>query len=445
MIALLLCVIGAIGAFLAGRRALWAGCFVVATSGYGYGILRANLFTPYSHFIFDAAVVGLYAAQFGPGSRRTPATPRPALNTWMIILIGWPLLLLFLPFQPLLISIVGLRGNMFLLPMILLGSRLRSFDLRRLALGFALLNLVALAFGIAESIRGIEPFFPIGPMTSTIYGSQDSGGEHRIPSLFQNAHTYAGVMVATIPFLFGAWVQKSGSRNQKLLLALGLGAAFMGVLMAQTRTNIVVAGLLIVIASLTGKIGAVKRWIWILAIAGIVFAAMNNARWQRYKALDADSVTDRIAGSVNRTFFEILIEYPMGNGLGGGGTSIPYFLASRVNQPIGAENEYARILLEQGIIGLIIWVGFVIWFLTNRSAFQKDDWLVGRRMAWWVCAFGFCSAPMGVGLLSSIPNTFLFLLSTGWTSVKPIGEPQPVLRAAQPPVAIPVGEEVRTQ
>src|SRR5713226_1137409 len=182
MVALLICIVGFLGALWAGRRSLSAGCLIVAAAGYGYGILRANLFTPFSHFIFDSALVGLYASQFlfkakGAADR----THNPLLNSWVFLLIAWPLLLLFLPFQPLLVSIVGLRGNMFLLPAILIATRLRSEDLTRLAYGFAVLNLIACSFGIAEYTIGIEPFYPLSPLTSTIYGSYDSGGGHRIP------------------------------------------------------------------------------------------------------------------------------------------------------------------------------------------------------------------------------------------------------------------------
>jgi hypothetical protein len=444
MIALLLCVIAGLGAYILGRRSLAAGCLVVLAAGYFYGILRANLFTPFSHFIFDAGVVGLYASQFMPGTRKIPGTPHhQTLNTWMILLLGWPLLLLFMPFQTLLVSIVGLRGNMFLVPAVLLGSRLRNVDLRRLAFGLAVLNLIALGFGIAETFKGIEPFFPPGPMTITMYNSQDSGGGHRIPSLFQNAHTYAGVMVCTIPFLFGAWIQQIGTKKQKLFLMAGMGAAMFGVLMAQTRTGLITAFLLAGLASMSGKLGAMKRWIWVLGIAGVIVAAMNNDRWQRYKELDTDSVSSRIAGSVNRGFFEILLEYPMGNGLGGGGTSIPYFLESQIRQPVGAENEYARILLEQGVIGLAIWVGFALWFLTNRAAFVKDEWYTGRRMAWYLSAFSLISATLGIGMLSSIPNTFIFLLSLGWAAVRPAPEAQTTVRFVRQTSALGLPRGVR--
>ena len=109
----------------------------------------------------------------------------------------------------------------------------------------------------------------------------------------------------------------------------------------------------------------------------------------------------------------------MGNGLGGGGTSIPYFLESQLNKPIEVENEYGRMLLEQGIIGLLIWTAFILWFVTNRAGFVKDAWFAGRRMAWWLAIFSICSAVIGIGLLTAIPSTFLFLLAIGWTSVKP--------------------------
>jgi len=419
MIALILCVIGAVAAFFAGRRSLGAGILVVVGVGYAYGIVRANLAPPFSHFIFDVALVGLYASQFVGHKMKHPTSKHSTLNIWMYILMGWPLLMVFMPFQPLLVSLVGLRGNMFFLPAVFLGTRLRDEDLRPLAFGFAIMNLVALAFGVAETIKGIEPFFPYGPMTLTMYNSLDSSGASRIPSIFQNAHTYAGVMVITVPILFGAWALTTGARWRKILLLAGMAAAFIGVLMAATRQNIILAAILAVIASLSGKLGSLKRVIWAVAIVAVIWSAMHNDRWQRYKELDSQTVEDRLSGSVNRTFWEVLVEYPMGNGLGGGGTSIPYFLASQVNHPVWVENEYCRILLEEGLVGLLLWIGFIVWFVSNRAGFVKDEWLTGRRMAWYLCILIFMTGAIGVGTLSAVPHTFLFMLCIGWTAVRP--------------------------
>ncbi len=443
MIALLLCLIGLVAAYFVGRRSLAGGILVVVTYGYGYGILRANLAPPFSHFIFDAALVGLYASQFIHGRNKQPTTNHAALNMWMYILIGWPLLILLLPFQPILVSIVGLRGNMFFLPAVFLGSRLRNEDLQRLATGLGILNLIAFVFGVAESIKGIEPFFPYGPMTMTMYNSLDSSGANRIPSIFQNAHTYAGVMVFTVPIIFGAWSLGTGSRWRKILLIAGMGAAFLGVLMAATRQGIILAAALVVIASVSGKLGPLKRVVWAAAIVAVIWGAMHNDRWQRYKELDSQTVEDRLSGSVNRSFWEVLIEYPMGNGLGGGGTSIPYFLASQVNHPVWVENEYCRILLEQGLVGLLLWIGFIVWYVAKRAAFVKDEWLIGRRMAWYLCILTFLNGALGVGTLFSIPNSFLFLLCVGWTSVRPVGLPLKERNKIPMPGAMPVPVEAR--
>jgi hypothetical protein len=440
MIALLLCAIGALAAFFIGRRALWAGIAVVLAVGYFYGILRANLAPPFSHFIFDLTLIGLYASQFV--GRKKEATPpnHASLNMWMYILIGWPVLMVLMPFQPLLVSLVGLRGNMFFLPAVFLGTRLKDKDLRPLAYGLAALNLVALAFGVAEYFKGIQPFFPYGPMTLTMYNSVDSGGGNRIPSVFQNAHTYAGVMVFTVPILFGAWTLVKMAKWRKILLVLGMAAAFLGVLLAATRQNMILAGVLVVIASLSGKLGPLKRGVWVLVIAAIIWGAMHNERWQRYKELDSQTLEDRVSGSVNRTFWEVLVEYPMGNGLGGGGTSIPYFLASQVRNPVWVENEYCRILLEEGLAGLLLWIAFICWYFTNRSAFTKDEWLIGRRMAWYLCVLTFMTGLIGVGTLSTVPHTFLFMLFVGWTAVRPervvAVAPKKVPRPAVTPVPL---------
>lgn len=421
MIALLLCLISAVGAYVAGRRALWAGILVVITCGFFYGILRANLQSTFSYFIFDGALVSLYASQFIQPRSTGPVPHNAALNTWTWLLIGWPVLLLVVPFQPFLVSLVGLRGNMFFLPAIFLGTKLRREDLRRLAYGFALLNLVGFAFGIAEYFRGVEPFYPRSPLTETIYQSFDATSTtNRIPATFQNAHSYAGTVSLTLPILFGVWVLMSESRWQKILLVVGMAAAFAGVLMASTRQGMVVAGLLALVASFSGKVGSLKRVIWAVAIVAAIWAAMHNDRWQRYKELDSESVEDRIAGSVNRSFLEVLLEYPMGNGLGGGGTSIPYFLASEVNRPVWVENSYGTILLEQGVVGLILWIGFLVWFVFNRAGFVKDEWIAGRRMAWWACLITFAIGMIGNGLLTAVPGTFMLCLMIGWISVRPL-------------------------
>ncbi len=427
MLALGLCLFAFLASYLAGRRSLGKGLVAVLVFGYFYGIVRANLLTAYAHFIFDAAVLGLYLSQLWNSLDLKGNKRSRAVLLWTVLLIGWPVLLVAMPFQPLLVSLVGLRGNIYFVFLLLLGARLKGKDLVELSLGLAVLDLIALAFGIAEYVLGVPKFFPLSPVTMIMYSSRDvAGGFLRIPSVFSNAHAFGSMMVASVPYLIGLWTSRERG-IYRFLAMIAIPAALIGMLLSATRTNFVVGCAMVGFVLFTTKMKAQHRFLFVLIIAAVGVVALRDVRLQRFKTLDdTDYVTDRIAGSVNRGFWEILVEYPMGNGLGGGGTSMPYFLEGQVKNPIGMENEYARILSEQGIIGLLLWLSFLIWFFRNyRTAFAQGCWMVPRRLVWCMTAFAFATAWIGTGTLTAIPGTFLLLLGMGWVLVPP--EPIPAL------------------
>jgi hypothetical protein len=201
-------------------------------------------------------------------------------------------------------------------------------------------------------------------------------------------------------------------------------AAMFGILMSATRQNFILGSAMILVTIFSSRMKASNRMVFFLLIAGVGAVALSNERFQRFKSLsDTDMVAERIAGSVNRGFLEILTEYPMGNGLGGGGTSIPYFLEGQVRNPIGMENGYTLILGEQGIIGLLLWIGFIIWFFSRAgNAFAKGAWANSRRMAWCFAAVCLGTAWVGTGVFTSIPGTVILLLGLGWTATPMLAE-----------------------
>ena len=421
MIAPLLIIVALGGTYLAGRRSLGRGLVVLLTVGYFYGILRANLLTVYSHFIFDAALMGLYLSQKWTSSDPKEARRLETLRLFVVLLVAWPCLLVLMPFQPLLVSLVGLRGNVFFIPVLLLGARLKNKDLMELATGLAVLNVIAIVFATMEYVTSVTRFYPPSPVTEIIYISGDvAGGFFRIPAIFSSAHAYGGSMVFSLPFLTVGW-ERSQSRPFRLLAMVGIGAAMVGVLMSATRQNFILGSAIVLTTILTNRMRNKSRIAFLLMIGLVAWAALTNARFQRFKTLsDTDMMVERISGSVNRGFFEILLEYPMGNGLGGGGTSIPYFLHGQVRNPIGMENEYTRILCEQGIIGLALWLIFVAWFLSRRRyAFARSAFASSRRTAWCLAVFMLGTAWIGIGTFTSIPQTVIMLLGIGWTALPP--------------------------
>ena len=417
MVSVILCIVAALIAFLAGRRSLVAGVLVVLATGYAYGIVRANLLETFSHFIFDAAVVGLYAAQLPNLLKSAKSAEFRHLKRWVGVLILWPALFFLLPMQDPLIQLVGLRGNAFLLPFLLIGARLGQEELNKVALGLAVLNFLAFVLAGVEFFMGLEPFFPQNAVTELIYKSKDVANysAYRIPSSFTGAHAYAGTMVMTIPLLLGACLQKRLRIWQRYFLFAALFVSVLGVFLSGTRSHFVVMLLILVVSAFSGHLKPSTRMAWLVALCGIGLIVSGEERLQRFTELsDTNFVVQRIAGSVNRGFLELAGKYPLGNGLGGGGTSIPYFLQDLIRNSTQIENEYGRILLELGIPGLCLWVGFIVWVFTRPVVSRKDPWSFGRRLAWFTMAAYFATGLIGIGLLTSIPQTCLLLLTTGW-------------------------------
>ncbi len=451
--ALLFCALGFVACFLLGRRSLAAGLGGVLTWGYLYGILRANFLDGYAHFIFDAAVVGFYLSQLNKRLDAVTAARVRPLRQWVIVLIGWTGIMFLMPLQHILVQLVGLRGNAFLVPFLLFGGRLQTRDLGALAVWMAVLNGVALGFGGAEFFLGVPAFYPLNPVTELIYNSNDVAGYTalRIPACFANAHAYAGTMVSTLPWLVGGLVQVDLRLWRRGLLLAGVGAAVLGVFMTATRVNIVLMFTLLLIAAFSGRLRGAYWFGLLLVLAGVGYIVSGEQRFQRFLTLqDTDKVVGRIEGSVNMSFGELLVTYPIGNGMGAGGTSIPYFLQYLIRNPIGMENEYSRILLEQGIVGLVLWVIFIGWALSRRGPPAADHWFLSWRLLWIFALGNFALSALGTGLMAAIPQTAILFLGVGHLATRVPGPettkvvsmdraPKTVVELARPFDAVPVG------
>jgi hypothetical protein len=420
MISIGLCGIAFLLCLQMGRRSLVAGLCALITVGYAYGIVRANLPDGYSHLIFDAAVLGLYAAQLRKPQPRWQFMRSEDMRNWVILLMAWPVLLFAIPWQDPLIQLVGLRGSIFLVPFLLLGARLTGDDVYKLALWLSVLNIAAVLLAGIEFVVGVEPFFPRNAVTDTIYRSKDLAGytAYRIPSSFSSAHAYGGTMVMSITVIAGAWVQGHHGKWQSRLMGAALLAAMLAVFMSATRSNALMLFALVLTTVFTGGLPGAYRFRWVILMAILLYLVGGDERLQRFRTLqDPEFLTERLAGSINLSFIELVSQYPLGNGLGGGGTSVPYFLQHRIRNVVVMENEYARILLELGIPGLVMWIGFIGWVFTRGFVRRADMFYFGRRLAYVACACAFAAGFIGTGLFTSVPMTALLLLLTGWMVV----------------------------
>lgn len=421
--------------YAAGRQSRTRGLCVLFTIGYAYGIIRANRLDGYSHLLFDAALLGLYVSELRRAFTPEERARSDELRTWLYVMIGWPLVLFLAPTQDIFVELVGLRGAVFMLPCMVIGARLRREELSRLAAWLAALNIAAALFAGVQFVVGIEPFFPRNPVTDLIYRSGDvAGGSFRLPSSFANAHAFGGMMVATTPLLVGAWMQPSRGKRQ-MMLSVAIAVSLLSVFAAGARSPVVLLFALGLVVVFSSHVRIIHKTRWLFVAFLVAYVVSGEERMQRFLTLrDPEFVSERIAGSVNLGFLSIATQYPLGNGLGGGGTSIPYFLQDRVRNVVAVENEYGRILLEQGIPGLLIWLLFLAWVFTRQTNIPGQPWFMARRLSWVWCLSSFATGMLGTGMLTAIPGTALLLLSIGWIAVPESVEdlrPQPVVEPVQ--------------
>jgi hypothetical protein len=173
---------------------------------------------------------------------------------------------------------------------------------------------------------------------------------------------------------------------------------------------------------------SVPRGVWIGLILIVATIVAVTPPMQRFVTLeDIDYVVRRIHGSINENFITLALEYPMGNGLGGGGTSLPYFLQDRLINPVVLENEYARIMAEQGIPGLLLWLAFIAWLAMRPVGRCATPWYKGKSLARLFCLLCFATAPLGLGMLDATPSTEMLLMLAGWFAA-----PEPIMRPVRP-------------
>lgn len=425
-----LCGFAFLASFQSARRSIGTGIGITLVFGYMYGIIRANLTQTGSYFIFDAAVIGLY---MGLLVRRHTSLERKKIRRllpWFLLLLAWPLLMLMIPFQDPVIQLIGFRAQVFFLPCLLIGAMMDDLDVLKVAYWLCALNLVAFGFGLAEYFLGIEKFLPINDATRFIYLSNDvatgtkNASAIRIPSIFVSAAGYGGVMVMSVPWIAGAFALPRMRGWRRTIFAAALFAVVLGVFLSASRTQAILLIILtgIVVLSMRANLATYAGFTLIIGVAG--WFVMQNPRLQRIKTIhDTSYVERRIESSANATFLNAAENHPLGIGLGAGGTSIPYFLQYRLDRSnqIILENEYARIMLEQGLPGLLIWIVFIIWVLSRAAPRRSDTWSLSRRVAYATVGLFLATGIIGLGLFNWIPGTLMLFLMIGWISVARVG------------------------
>jgi hypothetical protein len=408
-----------LGAFAGARISLGHGLAWVAAVGYFSGVVRANFLSVFTTFMFDAALLGLYlGAVFFHRERIAPLFGR-SLGQWWIALTLWPIFLALIPVNDYFVQAVALRSTVWFLPALLLGAAMNGRDLSVLRGSLATLNFLAFVVAVYIYKNGVEALYPESSITEIIYNSRDVGdGHRRIPSTFLSSHAYGATMFSSLIFLVTAFTRPRRWNLERAWLAIGVAAGVAGVVMCGARQPIVAAVLVLFGAWFAGgfspRLGAI---VFLLLASGALLVSADE-RFQRILSLeDTEEVKSRIYGSMNESFTELVLDYPLGAGMGTAvGTSIPYFLADRAPTPIGMENEYSRILVDQGWVGLLLWAGFLSWLHFPPPARPTPHKQAIAGLFYAATFVTWATASIGTGTLISIPGSILLLLQMGLVS-----------------------------
>jgi hypothetical protein len=405
-----------LAAFVGTRRSLGVGFMTVFAVGYGSGVVRANFLGVFTTFTFDAAVLGLYAGFLQSAGGATLFNGRA--GRFALLLVLWPTALCLLPVNDVFVQLVALRATIWFLPVMLIATRLTGPDLVVLARGLAVLNLCAFAVGVYVYQNGVTALYPENAVTRIIYQSKDVGGfgYYRIPSTFLSAHAYGGAMVMSLPLvlslLFGAGV----APLDRVLGAAGVVAAAAGILMCAARQPVVTFGLATLVAWACARFHPAFGAAAAAVVAAGLIVAGTDERLQRAATLeDAEVISERVKGSANDSLLELLADHPFGAGMGSSvGTSIPFFLADRAPVAVGLENEYCRILVDQGWVGLAAWLAFLVWLLGRPPAARlQSRWGLAVVLMYALVFTNWATACIGTGMLSSVPGSILLLTQMG--------------------------------
>lgn len=399
-------------------RSLGLGFVGVFAVGYFSGVIRANYLGAYTTFLFDFGLLGLYGGFFAGRPRDSAGVWGTPLGYWILVLIAWPAALVLIPINDYLVQLVALRATVWFLPAMLIASRLGAADLSLMARGLAILNLAALIAGVYIYFNGVESLYPENAVTQIIYMSNDVAGyqHHRVPSTFLSAHAYGGTMLFSLPFLLERLFGRGAGTVDRGLLTAGAIAAIGGILMCAARQPAVTFILSAIIVWGVSRFNMIIGAVALTLAALTVLYASTDERLQRITTLDnAEVVSDRVSSSANGSFFQLMADYPLGAGMGSSvGTSIPFFLIDRAPEAIGLENEYGRILVDQGLVGLGLWFGFLVWLLHRPPPLRlAAPWGLGAVLMFALCLTNWATAFIGTGTLSSIPSSVILLVQMG--------------------------------
>ncbi len=186
-----------------------------------------------------------------------------------------------------------------------------------------------------------------------------------------DANNFALLLVTIIPCGLPLVI----SKEKYLKYPVPLCAVFIlnGIVLCNSRGAMLALITIVVMIIGSIKLPKLRRNIIILSVlGGLVFVCLADpVFWERFKTIGDSAEKDQGSGRLDiwKNGIEMVHDYPMGTGGGGFQLLSRYYLPEENISREGirsSHNTYLLVLVEQGYIGIVIYMGFVvhvIWLL----------------------------------------------------------------------------------
>ncbi len=337
--------------------------------GFLHGWLKMTYRTTWMTFAYDVPMLLALVVVLFQLKRQDRLFPDCQVSTSLKILIGFSVLFVVIPTEvPWLAGIAALRGWCFAPLMMVLGYHLvRSVRQMEIFLWMVLLlgSGTAIYGAFFQSMEEIRAMMELDPelefrLRNTFYATKSGASEFRRFSTYVTAAVFGSVM-AICTTISVSWLMMPGAGwIQRAALMASAGLCGYALLLTGSRTSLVLTVSGVLLSGVFRK-GGLKLMIFplmmlTLLMVGLLVSGSNKV--ERFGSLlNPSEVWGRI-NIVLQPTFAMLVEYPLGGGLGRSGHGIPAVLFSFI-KPYGVrttDGDIGRIVIDMGVCGLVVYM-----------------------------------------------------------------------------------------
>lgn len=323
----------------------------------------------------------LYAAPLGLLLRSAPNCRQwhwPPLTAWVL---GWTVCVLVQVLNPdsgpTLHRIISLRQDLEFVPLFFLGYQVVR-SRRELRAVLLLVLLIGAANGVVGTYQSTLTPAQLGGWGPGYYAAihglngaapttaVGANGQSivRPPGLGGDMGFGGAVGIAAVPAGIALLLRRRRRTKERLLIAVLLFLATVGVITSQSRASILscVIGLLALAAMLASSHDG-RRVVTGLAVLGAFIAVavslLSSNSFARYSSIAPSNLANTVSTSRSGSFSVIgkyLVEFPFGAGIGSSGPAYGQFGASK--NTTDGEGQIPFLITEVGIPGLILFLLF---------------------------------------------------------------------------------------